>query len=185
MRGRMGGMRFRWLKKVWSINLQPIPPRRLNPEVKYERFSDEAKRVMQLANQEALRFNHEYIGTDHLLLGLLIDEGGVAALALKNLGVEPWKVRANIETLIVRGPDMVTMGKLPQTPRANKVIEYSMEEARNLNHNYVGTEHILLGMLREQEGVGGVVLMNFGLTMENTRKEVIRVLTDKGPATNT
>ena len=169
----MCGMSFRWLKKVWPTIGQPIPLRL--------RFSDKARKVvMQRANQEAQRFNHEYIGTEHILLGLLTDDGSVAVLALKGLGVEPWKVRANVETLILRGPNVVTTGKLPQTPRAKKVIEYSLEEARNLNHNYIGTEHILLGMLREQEGVGGVVLTNFGLTMENVRKEVIRVLSGMG-----
>jgi ATP-dependent Clp protease ATP-binding subunit ClpC len=176
-------MRFRWLKKVWSINRQPTHPRPLNAELKYERFSDEGRKVMQLANQEAQRFNHEYIGTEHILLGL-IKEGSCVAV-FKTFGFELWKVRANVETLILRGPDVVTMGKLKQTPRAKNVIEYSIEEARNLNHNYVGPEHILLGLLREQEGVGGVVLTNFGLTMENARKEVMRGLSGKGSATNT
>jgi ATP-dependent Clp protease ATP-binding subunit ClpC len=155
----------------------------LNPELKYERFSDEGRKVMQLADQEAQRFNNEYIGTEHILLAL-IEEGSCAAV-FKSFGVELWKVRAHVESLILRGPEVVTMGRLPQTPRAKSVIQYSMEEARNQNHNYVGTEHILLGLLHEQEGVGGVVLTNFGLTMENARKEVIRVLSGKGPATNT
>jgi len=140
---------------------------------------------MQLANQEAQRFNHEYIGTEHVLLGLINEGSGVAALALKSLGVELWKVRAYVETLIIRGPEVVTFGKLPQTPRARNVIEYSMEEARNLNHEYVGTEHILLGLLREQEGVGGEVLTQLGLTIENTRKEVIRLLADNRSDSNT
>ena len=113
---------------------------------------------MQLANQEAQRFNHEYIGTEHILLGLIKEGSGVAANVLKNLDVDLRKIRLEVEKLVQSGPDMVTMGKLPQTPRAKKVIEYSMEEARNLNHNYVGTEHILLGLLREQEGVAAQVL---------------------------
>ena len=119
----------------------------------YERFTDRARKVMQLANQEAQRFNHEYIGTEHVLLGLIKEGSGVAANVLKNLDVDLRKIRLEVEKLVQSGPEMVTMGKLPQTPRAKKVIEYSMEEARNLNHNYVGTEHILLGLLREQEGV--------------------------------
>jgi hypothetical protein len=118
----------------------------------YERFTDRARKVMQLANQEAQRFNHEYIGTEHILLGLVKEGSGVAANVLKNLDVDLRKIRLEVEKLVQSGPEMVTMGKLPQTPRAKKVIEYSMEEARNLNHNYVGTEHILLGLLREQEG---------------------------------
>ncbi len=142
----------------------------------YERFTDRARKVMQLANQEAQRFNHEYIGTEHVLLGLIKEGSGVAANVLKNLEVDLRKIRLEVEKLVQSGPDMVTMGKLPQTPRAKKVIEYSMEEARNLNHNYVGTEHILLGLLREQEGVAAQVLMNLGLKLEDVREEVLSLL---------
>src|SRR5262245_23419895 len=142
----------------------------------YERFTDRARKVMQLAKQEAQRFNHEYIGTEHVLLGLIKEGSGVAANVLKNLDVDLRKIRLEVEKLVQSGPDMVTMGKLPQTPRAKKVIEYSMEEARNLNHNYVGTEHILLGLLREQEGVAAQVLMNLGLKLEEVREEVLNLL---------
>ncbi len=142
----------------------------------YERFTDRARKVMQLANQEAQRFNHEYIGTEHILLGLVKEGSGVAANVLKNLEVDLRKIRLEVEKLVQSGPEMVTMGKLPQTPRAKKVIEYSMEEARNLNHNYVGTEHILLGLLREQEGVAAQVLMNLTLKLEEVREEVLNLL---------
>ena len=142
----------------------------------YERFTDRARKVMQLANQEAQRFNHEYIGTEHVLLGLIKEGSGVAANVLKNLDIDLRKIRMEVEKLVQSGPDMVTMGKRPQTPRAKKVIEYSMEEARNLNHNYVGTEHILLGLLREQEGVAAQVLMNLGLKLEDVREEVLNLL---------
>lgn len=142
----------------------------------YERFTDRARKVMQLANQEAQRFNHEYIGTEHILLGLIKEGSEVAANVLKNLDVDLRKIRLEVEKLVQSGPEMVTMGKLPQTPRAKKVIEYSMEEARNLNHNYVGTEHILLGLLREQEGVAAQVLMNLGLKLEEVREEVLNLL---------
>ena len=142
----------------------------------YERFTDRARKVMQLANQEAQRFNHEYIGTEHILLGLVKEGSGVAANVLKNLDVDLRKIRLEVEKLVQSGPEMVTMGKLPQTPRAKKVIEYSMEEARSLNHNYVGTEHILLGLLREQEGVAAQVLMNLGLKLEEVRDEVLNLL---------
>src|SRR5262245_17654687 len=142
----------------------------------YERFTDRARKVMQLANQEAQRFNHEYIGTEHILLGLVKEGSGVAANVLKNLEVDLRKIRLEVEKLVQSGPEMVTMGKLPQTPRAKKVIEYSMEEARNLNHNYVGTEHILLGLLREQEGVAAQVLVNMGLKLEEVREEVLNLL---------
>ena len=142
----------------------------------FERFTDRARKVMALANQEAQRFNHEYIGTEHILLGLVKEGSGVGANVLKNLDVDIKKLRLEIEKLVKSGPDMVTMGKLPQTPRAKKVIEYAIEEARALNHNYVGTEHILLGLLRETEGVAAQVLMNLGLKLEDVRQEVLNLL---------
>src|SRR5437870_6543459 len=142
----------------------------------FERFTDRARKVMALANQEAQRFNHEYIGTEHILLGLVKEGSGVGANVLKNLEVDLRKVRLEVEKLVKSGPDMVTMGKLPQTPRAKKVIEYAIEEARNLNHNYVGTEHLLLGLLREHDGVAAQVLMNLGLKLEEVREEVLNLL---------
>ncbi len=142
----------------------------------FERFTERARKVMALANQEAQRFNHEYIGTEHILLGLVKEGSGVGANVLKNLGVDLHKVRMEVEKLVKAGPDMVTMGKLPQTPRAKKVIEYSIEEARNLNHNYVGTEHLLLGLLREHDGVAAQVLMNLSLKLEDVRLEVLNLL---------
>ncbi len=142
----------------------------------FERFTDRARKVMALANQEAQRFNHEYIGTEHILLGLVKEGSGVGATVLKNLDVDIKKLRLEVEKLVKSGPDMVTMGKLPQTPRAKKVIEYAIEEARSLNHNYVGTEHILLGLLRETEGVAAQVLMNLGLKLEDVRQEVLNLL---------
>ena len=142
----------------------------------FERFTDRARKVMALANQEAQRFNHEYIGTEHILLGLVKEGSGVGANVLKNLGVDLRKVRLEVEKLVKSGPEMVTMGKLPQTPRAKRVIEYAIEEARNLNHNYVGTEHLLLGLLREQDGVAAQVLMNLGLKLDDVREEVLNLL---------
>ena len=142
----------------------------------FERFTERARKVMALANQEAQRFNHEYIGTEHVLLGLVKEGSGVGANVLKNLGVDLQKVRMEVEKLVKAGPDMVTMGKLPKTPRAKKVIEYAIEEARNLNHNYVGTEHMLLGLLREHEGVAAQVLMNLELKLEEVREEVLNLL---------
>jgi ATP-dependent Clp protease ATP-binding subunit ClpC len=150
----------------------------------FERFTDRARKVMALANQEAQRFNHEYIGTEHILLGLVKEGSGVGATVLKNLDVDIKKLRLEVEKLVKSGPDVVTMGKLPQTPRAKKVIEYAIEEARSLNHNYVGTEHILLGLLRESEGIAAQVLMNLGLKLENVRQEVLNLLgagVDGGP----
>ena len=142
----------------------------------FERFTDRARKVMALANQEAQRFNHEYIGTEHILLGLVKEGSGVGANVLKNLDIDLRKVRLEVEKLVKSGPDMVTMGKLPQTPRAKKVIEYAIEEARSLNHNYVGTEHLLLGLLRETDGVAAQVLMNLNLKLEEVREEVLNLL---------
>src|ERR1044072_6646806 len=128
----------------------------------YERFTDRARKVMQLANQEAQRFNHEYVGTEHVLLGLIKEGSGVAANVLMNLDVDLRKIRNDVEKIVQAGSDMLPMGKLPHTPRAKKVSEYAIEEARNLNHNYVGTEHLLLGLLREQEGGAGAGRLNHG-----------------------
>ena len=142
----------------------------------FERFTDRARKVMALANQEAQRFNHEYIGTEHILLGLVKEGSGVGATVLKNLDVDIKKLRLAVEKRVKSGPDMVTMGKLPQTPRAKKVIEYAIEEARALNHNYVGTEHILLGLLRETEGIAAQVLMDMDMKLEDVRQEVLNLL---------
>jgi ATP-dependent Clp protease ATP-binding subunit ClpC len=142
----------------------------------YERFTDRARKVMQLANQEAQRLNHQYIGTEHILLGLVKEGSGVAANVLKNLDIDLRKIRLEVEKIVQSGPDIVTIGKLPQTPRAKKVIEYSIEEARNLNHNYVGTEHLLLGLLRENGGVAAEILGRLGLSTEKVREATIALL---------
>ena len=142
----------------------------------FERFTDRARKVMALANQEAQRFNHEYVGTEHVLLGLVKEGQGVAANVLHSLGIDLKKIRLEVEKIVKSGPDMVTMGKLPQTPRAKKVIEFAIEEARNLGHNYVGTEHLLLGLLREHDGVAAQVLMNLGLKLDDVRSEILNIL---------
>lgn len=132
----------------------------------YERFTDDARKVMQFANQEAQRMFHEYIGTEHILLGLAKEGGIITNWVARN------KVVDEVERLVQFGPEMMTMGKLPQTPRAKKVIEYAMEEARNLTHNFVGTEHLLLGLLREEEGVAAKVLGTLGVKIEVVRDAV-------------
>jgi pyruvate kinase len=149
----------------------------------FELFTDRARKIMQLANQEAQRFNHEYIGTEHILLGLVKEGSGVAANALTKLGIDLRRVRLEVEKLLSTGPG-VTSGKLPQTPRAKRVIEYSMEEARNLHHNYVGSEHLLLGLLREQACVAARVLIDrFGVTLEQARSEIQNLLGSPLPET--
>ncbi|MDO4569335.1 MAG: ATP-dependent Clp protease ATP-binding subunit [Planctomycetia bacterium] len=142
----------------------------------YERFTDRARKVLQLANQEAQRLNHEYIGTEHILLGLVKEGSGVASNVLRNLGVDLTKIRREVEKLVTPGTDMFAMGKLPQTPRAKKAIEYAMDEARNLGHTYVGTEHILLGLIREQDGVAAQALVNLGLSLSKVRDEVLGLI---------
>ena len=139
------------------------------------RFTDEYKQVMNSAKQEAQRLRHEYIGTEHLLLGLIKEDSGAAAAVLRGLNVDCSNVRLRVDEIAISGTVAGT-GILPQTPRARNVIEYSKEEARDLNHRCVGAEHLLLGLLREKEGCGGVVLMNFGLTLEDTREEVVLLL---------
>lgn len=138
----------------------------------YERFTDRARKVMQLANQEAQRLHHEYIGTEHILRGLAGLDAGVAAIVLRKLGVEPQAITAEVDKLILTGVAADRMDDRPPTPRAKKVVEYAMRESRELNDDYVGTEHILLGLLREDEGFAAQVLMNLGLRLERVRAEI-------------
>jgi hypothetical protein len=141
----------------------------------YERFTDRNRKLMQLANLEARRLRHEYIGTEHILLGLVREGSGVAAHVLKNLGIDLHKIRLEVGKIVLCGPDTV-YGVFPLTPRAKKVIEHAIDEARNLNHNYVGTEHVLLGLLREHDGVAAIVLQNLGLTLEKVREATLALL---------
>ncbi|MGR3318876.1 MAG: ATP-dependent Clp protease ATP-binding subunit [Candidatus Anammoxibacter sp.] len=142
----------------------------------FDRFTDRARKVMALAREEARRFNHEYIGTEHILLGLVKEGSGVAANVLQNLDVELQKVRLEVENIVQTGSDLISVGQLPFTPRVKKALEFSMEEARALGHNYIGTEHLLLGLIREQEGVAAQVLLNLGLKLESVREEIIGLL---------
>ncbi len=142
----------------------------------FDRFTDRARKVMGLARQEAQRFNHDYIGTEHILLGLIQEGSGVASDVLKNLDVDLKKIRQEVEKLVSHGTTMVTMGQLPFTPRAKKVLELALEEASNLGHNYIGTEHLLLGLIREQEGIAAQVLQNIKIRLEDVREEVLELL---------
>ncbi len=142
----------------------------------FERFTDRARKMMAYANEEAQRWNHEYIGTEHMLIGLIKEGSGVGANVLKNLGVELPKVRTEVEKLVKKGSKSNQVAKLPQMPAAKRAIEYALEESRNLSHNYVGTEHMLLGLLRESDSVAGQVLTNLGLKIERVREEVLNLL---------
>ncbi len=157
----------------------------------FERFTERARKVMSLARQEAQRLNHEYIGTEHILLGLIQEGSGVAANVLKNLDVDPRKIRAEVERMVKPGSNVVQMGQLPFTPRAKKVLELALEEANNLGHNYIGTEHLLLGLLREHDSVAAQALTALGLKLDALRDEVLEFLgaeyqggSEKGPNPN-
>ena len=142
---------------------------------RFEKFSERARRVLSLAQEEAQRFNHNYIGTEHILLGLVRETEGVAARVLSNLGVELGKVRSAVEFIIGKG-ERNTPGEIGLTPRAKKVIELAVDEARRLNHHYIGTEHILIGLMREGEGVAAGVLESLGVSLDKVRAETSRIL---------
>ncbi len=142
---------------------------------RFEKFSERARRVLTLAQEEARQFNHSYIGTEHLLLGLVREEEGVAAKVLINLGADLTKIRSAVEFTMGRG-EKPSGGEIGLTPRAKRVIELAIDEARHLGHSYIGTEHLLLGLLREGGGVAVSILDSFGINVEQVRAEVVKVL---------
>ncbi|MCB9898107.1 MAG: ATP-dependent Clp protease ATP-binding subunit [Planctomycetes bacterium] len=142
----------------------------------FDRFTDRARKVMNLAKSEAQRLNHEYIGTEHILLGLVQEGSGVAANVLRSMGIELKRIRSEVEKLVKGSATMVPMGNLPFTPRAKKVLELSLEEASQLGHNYIGTEHLLLGLIKESEGIAARVLTNLNVKLEDVREEVLEFL---------
>ncbi len=142
---------------------------------RFDRFTKRARHVLTLAQEEARSFQHNYIGTEHLLLGLVREGEGIAAQVLRNLGVEVNQVRSAVEAIIGRG-DRIVLGEVGFTPRAKKVIELAVDEARRLNHRFIGTEHLLLGLIREGEGIGAGVLESLGVRLDQARTEVLRVL---------
>ncbi|MFZ9292424.1 MAG: Clp protease N-terminal domain-containing protein, partial [Ilumatobacteraceae bacterium] len=147
----------------------------------FERFTDRARRVVVLAQEEARLLNHSYIGTEHILLGLIHEGEGVAAKGLEALGISLEAVRAQVEEIIGQGGSSPS-GHIPFTPRAKKVLELSLREALQLGHNYIGTEHILLGLIREGEGVAAQVLVKLGADLSRVRQQVIQLLSGyQGP----
>ena len=150
---------------------------------RFEKFSERARRVLSLAQEEAQRFNHNYIGTEHILLGLVRETEGVAARVLANLGVDLNKVRSAVEFIIGRG-ERPAQGEIGLTPRAKKVVELAVDEARRMNHTYIGTEHLLIGLLREGEGVAAGVLESLGVTLDKVRSETHRILSQSTPTTS-
>ena len=147
----------------------------------FNRFTERARKVILLAKEEAKRFRHGYIGTEHLLLGLVKEGEGVAAAVLTSLGLDFENIKFEVEKLVQTGPEKVTSNDIPFTPRAKKVIELAMDEARNLGHNYIGTEHLLLGLIREGDGVASQVLLNVGLDLKSVRDEVLSLLGSSVP----
>lgn len=142
---------------------------------RFDKFTERARRVLSLAQEEAQRFQHNYIGTEHLLLGLVREDEGVAAKVLHDLGVDLQKVRSSVEDIIGRG-DRTVLGEIGLTPRAKQVIELAVDEARRMNHHYIGTEHLLLGLIREGEGIAVGVLKSQGVTLEKVRWQTVRLL---------
>jgi len=149
----------------------------------FNRFTERARKVILLAKEEAKRFNHDYIGTEHILLGLVREGEGVAAVVLENLGLDANNIRLEVEKIVQAGPTTVVSGDIPFTPRAKRVIELAMDEARSLNHNYIGTEHLLLGLIREGEGIASQVLINMSLDLNKVKQEVMKVLGADMPGT--
>ncbi len=142
----------------------------------FSRFTDRARKVMRLADEEARRLRHEYLGTEHILFGLVKEGSGVAANVLINLGVDRQKTRTEVENIIQVGPVCIAGRKLPQTPNTKRVLQFAKEEARGLGHNYVGTEHLLLGLLCVPNTVSAQVLRNQGLDRPQVVKEVVNLL---------
>jgi ATP-dependent Clp protease ATP-binding subunit ClpC len=150
----------------------------------FNRFTERARKVIILAKEEARRFNHDYIGTEHILLGLIREGEGVAAAVLQKMGVSLENIRIEIEKLVQPGPTTQIIGDIPFTPRAKKALELSAEEARSLGHNYIGTEHLLLGLIREGEGIASQVLLNLGMDLNGVRNEVMELLGSALPGVN-
>jgi ATP-dependent Clp protease ATP-binding subunit ClpC len=144
-------------------------------------FGDDSQRVMKLAESEARRFNHEYIGTEHLLLALAKDRSGFTTDVLKNLDLDPARIPFEVEAIVQFGPAPSSRGRLPYTPFAKRAVEHAIDEARKLNHQRVDVPHVLLGLIRVTEGVAAHVLVNLGVTLEVVRSEVLRQLDEKTP----
>ncbi len=142
----------------------------------HDKFTERVRKVMFLAREEAARLQHDYIGTEHLLLGILREGEGIAATVLNNLGLDLDAIRQAVENMVASSGGTLTIGEIPFTPRAKRVLELSVDEARQLGHNYVGTEHLLLGLIREGEGVAARVLLELGVDRKKVREETLKLL---------
>ncbi|MBU0878342.1 MAG: AAA family ATPase, partial [Candidatus Omnitrophica bacterium] len=150
----------------------------------FNRFTERARKVLVLAKEEARRFNHDYIGSEHILLGLVREGEGVACAVLQNLGIDLERLRFEIEKLASPGGTTLVSGDIPFTPRAKKALELAAEEARSFGHNYIGTEHILLGLAREGEGIASQVLFSLGIDLNKIREEISALLGGSHPASS-
>lgn len=142
----------------------------------FERFTERARRIMAIANGAAQEWNHEYIGTEHILIGVVKEGAGVGANILKQFGMTEARLKETMGHFLKSGPEMVTMGRLPQTPRSKEVIEKAIENARSMDHNYVGTEHLLLGLLDVDDGIAFDVLTGYGINKNNAQETVNHLL---------
>ena len=164
-----------WFKSFWKKRAAPVPgaPELLEP---ISNFTPRAQQVLALARKEADRFNHNFLGTEHLLLGLIKLGQGVAVNVLQKIGLDLETVRKEVEKRVGFGPDRKSLGNAPYTPRVKKVLDLAKREAKNLNHTYIGTEHILLGLLREGDGVAAQILRSLDVDIKQTRQEILKEL---------
>ena len=172
--GTLSGTPLEWVRK--ALQGKHTTPMDLVKRDRFDKFTDQARRVLRLSQEEAQRFRHTYIGTEHLLLGLIREDEGIAAQVLRTMGVELKQVREAVESIIGRGDRVVLGGEVGLTPRAKKVIELAVDEARRFDHHYIGTEHLLLGLIREGEGIAAGVLESQGVKLDQARTETIRAI---------
>ena len=170
LKGRKPGFLSRVMSRASRISSPPMTDRTLN------NFTPRAQQVLALARKEAERFNHNFVGTEHVLLGLIALDRGVAVNVLKKLGLDLAKVRVTVEKVVGTGPKEKMIGRVPYTPLVKKVLALAAKEAKSLNHAYIGTEHILLGLLREGDGVAARVLKDLNVNIEETRQEILKEL---------
>src|SRR2546427_6139352 len=165
-----------WFKSFWKALTTPVPRDGHEFLEPVKNFTPRAQQVLALARREAARFNHNFVGTEHVLLGLILLGQGTAVTVLGRMGLNLETVRQEIEKQVGTGPDQKMVGNIPYTPRVKKVLALAVKEAAALNHTYVGTEHILLGLLREGDGVAARVLKNLDVDIEQTRQEILKEL---------
>ena len=179
----MGRGRATGVHRGRAVSSSP-PARMATPSggaVSFDRFNDRSKRVLALAQDEAIRHNHNYIGTEHLLAALVRDTDGIATRALASLGIELTKVRTALDFIVGRGDQTTAPGEITLSPRTKKVIELAIDEARKLGHGYVGPEHLLLGLVREGEGIASGILESLGASMDMVRARVLELMKEPGP----